>query len=68
MKTTAERQKEWRERRKAEGYQMLTVWLDPDVSEALKKAVMKSDTPQAERQKMINDALRKRLGANSVTS
>lgn len=68
MKSTADRQREWRKRQKEQGYQMLTVWLDPDVSEALKTAVMKSDTPQAERQKLINYALRKLLGVNPVTT
>lgn len=61
MKTTAERQKEWRERRKAEGYEMLTIWLDPEVSVKLKKAVLESDTPLVDRQKLINLALNRLL-------
>lgn len=65
MKTTAERQKEWRERRKAEGYEMITVWLEPDVSKALNKAISASDKPQTERQKVINSALRNTLGINT---
>jgi hypothetical protein len=58
MKTAAERQKEWRERYKAQGYQMITVWLEPDVAKALGKVSIESDKPFAERQKIINLALR----------
>lgn len=58
-KTTAERQREWRQRRRDEGYEMHTVWLDPDVAELLAGATGGHRAPQGERQRIINDALRK---------
>jgi hypothetical protein len=60
-KTSAQRQQQWREKRKAEGYQMHTVWLEPDVAEALDAAIRDSETKQTDRQKIINDCLRKCL-------
>jgi metal-responsive CopG/Arc/MetJ family transcriptional regulator len=35
---------------------MVTVWLDPDVAQSLDERIQ--DKPQAERQRMINQALR----------
>jgi metal-responsive CopG/Arc/MetJ family transcriptional regulator len=35
---------------------MVTVWLDPDVAQSLDELIQ--DKPQAERQRMINQALR----------
>lgn len=61
MKTPAERQKEWRERKEVEGFKMITIWLEPDVAKALSKASIESDTPFADRQKLINLALRELL-------
>lgn len=58
-KTSAERQREWRQRRLAEGYRMHTVWLDPDVSEQLEGVIEGHRAPQGERQRLINEALRK---------
>lgn len=60
-KTTAQRQRQWREKRKAEGYQQHTIWLDPDVAAALDVAIQGAESKQAERQRMINVALRKAL-------
>jgi hypothetical protein len=58
-KDTATRQREWRARRKAEGYRMTTVWLDPDVVELLDGMVEDSEkTPQAARTELINEAIR----------
>lgn len=56
-KTAAERQRAWRARRREEGYQMVTVWLDPDVSDALEQR-LDEDGRQAKLQQIINDALR----------
>lgn len=61
MKTSAQRQKQWRDRRKADGYQMITIWLEPDVARALDAAVNDSGTKQAERQRVINQSLRRCL-------
>lgn len=60
-KTSAQRQQQWREKRKAEGYQMHTVWLEPDVTKALDAVIEDSETKQADRQKIINECLRKYL-------
>jgi metal-responsive CopG/Arc/MetJ family transcriptional regulator len=58
-KDTATRQREWRARRKAEGYRMTTVWLDPDVVELLDGLVESSDkSSQAARAELINEAIR----------
>jgi hypothetical protein len=61
-KTNADRQKEWRDKRKADGYEMHTVWLDPDVAEQLNKYLDGSEKPQAERTRLINEAVRAMLG------
>jgi len=68
MKTSAERQKEWRDRYRAKGYQMLTVWLDPDVAAALTQAVIESDTPSVDRQKLINSVIRELLDKSAEHS
>jgi len=60
-KTNAHRQKEWRDKRKADGYEMHTVWLDPDVAEHLNKYLDESEKPQAERTRLINEAVRAML-------
>jgi hypothetical protein len=60
-KTSAQRQQEWRNKRKAEGYQMHTVWLEPDVAKALDAVIQGSESKQADRQKVINQWLRKSL-------
>lgn len=68
MKSGAERQKAWRKNREAEGYRMVTVWLDPDVAKALETTTdrHRPDTGRqaghTERQRMINEALRRQLG------
>jgi uncharacterized protein (DUF4415 family) len=51
-KTPAERQKAYRERRKAEGYEWIRVRLDPDVAAALKGKT------HTDKQEIINRALR----------
>jgi hypothetical protein len=61
-KTNADRQKAWRDKRKADGYEMHTVWLDPDVAEQLNKYLDGSEKPQAERTRLINEAVRAMLG------
>ena len=61
-KTNANRQKAWRDKRKADGYEMHTVWLDPDVAEHLNKHLDGSEKPQAERTRLINEAVRAMLG------
>jgi len=60
-KTNADRQKAWRDKRKADGYEMHTVWLDPDVAEQLNKYLDGSEKPQAERTRLINEAVRTML-------
>ena len=60
-KTSAERQREWRKARKDEGWQMHTIWLEPDVAKALDAAIQGSDTKQADRQRVINERLREYL-------
>jgi hypothetical protein len=60
-KTNADRQKAWRDKRKADGYEMHTVWLDPDVAEHLNKYLDGSEKPQAERTRLINEAVRTML-------
>jgi hypothetical protein len=60
-KTSAQRQQEWRNKRKAEGYQMHTIWLEPDVAQALDAVIQGSENKQADRQKVINQWLRKSL-------
>jgi hypothetical protein len=58
-KTTATRQREWRARRKAEGHQQVTVWLDPDTAKLLDEMVNRQDKPkQTARQNIINKAIR----------
>lgn len=57
-KSNSERQKAWRDKRKADGYEMHTIWLDPDVAESLGKCLDESEKPQAERTRIINEALR----------
>jgi hypothetical protein len=58
-KDVAERQKEWRARRKAEGYRMVTVWLDPDVVQILDGLIAKHErTPNSARAELINQAIR----------
>lgn len=61
MKSAAERQRQWRQNRKADGYQMHTVWLDPDIATALDQAIESAEPKQAKRQQIINEALRKLL-------
>jgi hypothetical protein len=61
-KSSSERQKAWRDRRKAEGYEMHTIWLDPDVADSLAKYLEGADKPQAERTRLINEAVREMLG------
>jgi len=58
-KDTATRQREWRARRKAEGYRMTTVWLDPDTAKLLEKMVDKHcfTPPNAAKQDIINRAI-----------
>jgi len=63
MKTTAERQKAWRTKRKAEGFSVVTVWLEPDVVTML-DAVAKGPGQHAERQRIINAALREFLAGS----
>ncbi len=58
-KTSAQRQQEGRKKRKAEGYQMHTVWLEPDVAQALDAVIQDSDTKQADRQRIVNECLRR---------
>ena len=60
-KTTAERQREWREKRKAQGYEMHTVWLDPDVAKKLNERLRNSEKKQSDRQQLINQTLRENL-------
>lgn len=60
-KTTAGRQKEWRERRKAQGYEMHTIWLDPDVAKKLNDKLRKAEKVQSQRQEIINQVLRENL-------
>ena len=58
-KDTATRQREWRAKRRAEGRQMVTVWLDPDTGKLLDDMVSKQDKPkQTARQDIINEAIR----------
>ena len=58
-KTTATSQREWRARRKAEGHQQVTVWLDPDTAKFLDEMVSRQDKPkQTARQDIINKAIR----------
>jgi hypothetical protein len=58
-KTTATRQREWRARRKAEGHQQVTVWLDPETAKVLAEMVASHDKPkQTARQEIINKAIR----------
>ena len=59
--TDAERQKRRRQRRKDQGYEMHTIWLDPDVAKLINERVKDSPTPQAARQKLINELLLKHL-------
>ena len=61
-KSTAERQRQWRKKRAEQGYEMHTVWLDPDVVQGLNRLLDGSDKPQAERTRLINEAVRAMLG------
>ena len=61
-KTNADRQKAWRDKRKADGYEMHTIWLDPDVAQGLSRLLDGSEKPQAERTRLINEAVRAMLG------
>jgi hypothetical protein len=57
-KDTATRQREWRAKRRAEGQQMVTVWLDPDTGKLLDSIVSKQGKPkQTARQDVINKAI-----------
>jgi len=60
-KSNAERQRQWRQQRIEQGYEMHTVWLDPDVADLINAKLNDSNTPQAERTKLINDAIRASL-------
>jgi hypothetical protein len=62
-KSNSERQKLWRDKRKAQGYEMHTIWLDPDVVQGLNRLLDGSQKPQTERIRLINEAIRKMLGA-----
>jgi len=62
MKPNAARQKAWRDKRKQEGYQMVTLWLDPDVAQALDTKLAGSAKKQADRQRLVNQVLRDHLG------
>jgi hypothetical protein len=64
MKSAAERQKAWRQKRDAEGFRMVTVWLDPDVARELEK-VTGGQKQHTERQRIINQALRRQMGISS---
>lgn len=56
-KDTASRQREWRAKRRAEGHQMITVWLDPETAGVLDDLV--GDQPkQKARQEIIRKAIR----------
>jgi len=68
MKTSAERQKEWRQRKASEGYTMISIWFDPDVSAVVGKAVEESETPHSDRQKLINSAIRELLDKSAEHS
>jgi hypothetical protein len=57
-KSTAERQRQWRKKRAEQGYEMHTIWLDPDVAQLLNEKISGSDTPQAERTKLINQSVK----------
>ena len=61
-KSNAERQKEWRQRMKDQGYRREVVWLDPDIRELVDKKLKAS--PQASLNKLINDALDQYLQSN----
>lgn len=61
-KSTAERQRQWRKKRAEQGYEMHTVWLDPDVVQGLNRLMDGSEKPQAERTRLINEAVRAMLG------
>ena len=41
---------------------MHTIWLDPDVADSLAKYLEGADKPQAERTRLINEAVREMLG------
>jgi len=58
-KTAAERQRLWRERKRDQGYRREIVWLDPDVSELIDKAL--AESPQANIKEIINQAIRSQL-------
>jgi hypothetical protein len=63
-KTVAQRQQQWRAKRKEAGYQMHTVWLDPDVAQALDSVIEGAGSKQADRQRLINQYIR--LALNST--
>lgn len=58
-KTLSERQRQWRDKRKKEGYQMHTIWLEPDVARGLDGLLEGSEKKQVDRQRIINEILRK---------
>lgn len=60
-KSNSERQKEWRKRRKEQGYEMHTFWLEPDVADLVNEALKDSENKQKDRTKLINKALEKLL-------
>jgi len=60
-KTAAQRQREWRQRQREAGFRQHTVWIEPDIAERMQERVKGSDSPQSERQRLINDALREYL-------
>lgn len=61
-KTNAQRQKGWRDKRKAEGYQTHLVWLEPDVAAKLDRMIGKAGKKHVERQRIINQAIRQFSG------
>ena len=60
-KTNAERQREFRERRKAEGYRRLTVMLDPGTVQAIEDCMDMIATPDkkatASREQIVRAAI-----------
>lgn len=57
-KSAAERQRQWRKKRAEQGYEMHTIWLDPDAARLLNEKLAGSEKPQAERTKLINEAVK----------
>jgi hypothetical protein len=60
-KDTAVRQREWREKRKAEGYQMLTVWLEPETAQMLEDMAERNqdESKLAAKTRLVNEAIRR---------